>query len=82
VIYNYDYIHVYHYYDYIHVYQKLSTDCHVIAVDLPGHGDSDTPGEEDDISHTHTVNKMHQVGAVWRDFIELCLLFKLFHNRY
>ncbi|WAR26038.1 ABH6B-like protein, partial [Mya arenaria] len=41
--------------------KNLSHDCHVIAVDLPGHGDSDTPTEDEDISHTTTVKKMNQI---------------------
>ena len=31
--------------------QNLPSDAHVIAVDLPGHGDSDTPTDDYDISH-------------------------------
>ncbi|KAH3881231.1 monoacylglycerol lipase abhd6-A-like [Dreissena polymorpha] len=41
--------------------RNLSHDCHVIAVDLPGHGDSDTPSEDEDISHRNTVKKMNQI---------------------
>ncbi|XP_060577092.1 monoacylglycerol lipase ABHD6-like [Ruditapes philippinarum] len=41
--------------------KNLSHDYHVIAVDLPGHGDSDTPSEDDDLSHTETVQKMRKL---------------------
>lgn len=33
----------------------------MIAVDLPGHGDSDTPSADEDLSHTETVLKMRKV---------------------
>ena len=42
-------------------FQNLPSDAHVIAVDLPGHGDSDTPTDDYDISHMNTVIKMHKV---------------------
>ena len=41
--------------------QNLPSDSHVIAVDLPGHGDSDTPTDDYDISHMNTVLRMNKV---------------------
>ncbi|KAL4226086.1 hypothetical protein ACF0H5_014074 [Mactra antiquata] len=41
--------------------KNLSHDHHVIAVDLPGHGDSDTPSDNEDLSHTNTVDKMRKL---------------------
>ena len=41
--------------------QNLPNDIHIIAVDLPGHGDSDAPTDDYDISHFNTVTKMHKV---------------------
>lgn len=39
--------------------KNLPSDVHVVAVDLPGHGDSDTPTEHMEISHTETVKRMY-----------------------
>lgn len=43
------------------IVKNFSHDYHVIAVDLPGHGDSDTPSEDEDLSHTETVQKMRKL---------------------
>ena len=43
------------------IFQNLQNDIHIIAIDLPGHGDSDTPTEDHDISHFNTCRKLHQV---------------------
>ncbi|KAK3579077.1 hypothetical protein CHS0354_029937 [Potamilus streckersoni] len=41
--------------------KSMKGDVHVIAIDLPGHGDSDTPAEHEDIrSHMTTVEKLHK----------------------
>lgn len=39
---------------------KNLSDYHVIALDLPGHGDSSTPKEDEDISFTGQVVMVHQ----------------------
>lgn len=41
--------------------KNLPNDIHIIAVDLPGHGDSDAPTDDYDISHFNTVTKMHKL---------------------
>jgi len=43
------------------MFQNLSSDYHVIAVDLPGHGDSDIPTEDEDVSFEGQINRLHQV---------------------
>ncbi|KAL3853213.1 hypothetical protein ACJMK2_016770 [Sinanodonta woodiana] len=41
--------------------KSMKGDVHVIAIDLPGHGESDTPAEHEDIqSHMTTVDKLHK----------------------
>lgn len=41
--------------------KNLPKDYHVIALDMPGHGDSDMPAFEEDISHKATVQKMNKI---------------------
>ena len=41
--------------------QKLPSDLHVIALDLPGHGDSEEPPQNEDLSLTGLVDRVHQV---------------------
>lgn len=43
------------------IVKNLPADYHVIAVDLPGHGDSDTPAEHEELSHSNTVLKMRKL---------------------
>ncbi|KAJ8301286.1 hypothetical protein KUTeg_020273 [Tegillarca granosa] len=41
--------------------KNLPSDIHVIVLDLPGHGDSDVPDEDDDLSFMSQVKGLHQI---------------------
>lgn len=48
------------YIQYIYL-QKLPNDLHVVAMDLPGHGDSDVPPDEEDLSFYSQIKRIKQV---------------------
>lgn len=41
--------------------QKLPNELHVVAMDLPGHGDSDVPPDEEDLSFYSQIKRIKQV---------------------
>ncbi|XP_046575272.1 monoacylglycerol lipase ABHD6-like [Haliotis rubra] len=42
------------------LFKKLPKDLHLIAVDLPGHGSTSTPKDEDDVSLSSLVDLLHK----------------------
>ena len=45
--------------------QRLPRDQHLVALDLPGHGDSTIPAEHDNVGIEELLHSIYEVGVLW-----------------